>query len=66
MRQPPDIANRGTTKRGRVGMIGGGLAPFGVVLDRLRGVNRPNDQPGRGYRPMLGANRPGNSQPGRG
>ena len=33
--------NRSITKRGRVGMIGGGLAPFGVVLDRLRGSIAP-------------------------
>lgn len=41
MHRPTDIANRGTTKRGRVGMIGGGLARLRVVLDRLRGSIAP-------------------------
>ena len=41
MHRPPDIANLGTTKLGWVGMIGGALAPFGVVLDRLRGLIAP-------------------------
>lgn len=36
-----DIANPGTTKRGRVGMIGGALAPFGVGLGCLRGSIAP-------------------------
>lgn len=40
-RQLTNIANRGITKHGRVGMIGGGLAPFVVVLDRLRGSIAP-------------------------
>ena len=49
----------GRHDRGRVGPVWGRFGSFA-------GVNRPNDQPGRGYRPMPGANRPGNSQPGRG
>lgn len=45
--------------RGVVGPVWGRFGSFA-------GVNRPNDQPGRGCRSMPGANRPGNSQPGRG